>query len=71
MFKVFFGGGFESSSSAMSFGMYELAKHPEIQQKAYEDIINVLKQHNGELTYDSMADMKYVNACLDGECRSY
>lgn len=64
---IFFGGGFESSSSAMSFCMYELAKHPEIQQKAYEDIINVLQQHNGQITYDSVADMKYVNACLDGE----
>lgn len=65
---VFYGGGFESSSSAMSFLMYELAKHPDEQQKAYEDIVNVLQQHNGQLTYDSMADMKYVNACLDGEC---
>lgn len=64
---LFFAGGFESSSSTMSFCMYELAKHPDIQQKAYEEIIDVLKKHDGNLTYDSVADMKYMRHCLDGK----
>lgn len=63
---LFFGGGFESSSSTMSFCMYELAKSPEKQQKAYDEIVTVLKQHDGQLTYDALADMKYVDCCLEG-----
>lgn len=63
---LFFAGGYESSSTTMSFCMYELAKKPEIQQKAYEDIIASLDKHNGQLTYDSVADMKFVDNCIQG-----
>ncbi|XP_055304014.1 uncharacterized protein LOC129569305 [Sitodiplosis mosellana] len=66
---LFFGGGFESSSSTMSFCMYELAKSPEKQQKAYEEITKILEQHEGQLTYDAVADMKYVDCCLDESLR--
>lgn len=63
---LFFVGGFESSSSTMSFLMYELAKHPEIQQKVYEEIVEVLKKHDGKLTYEAAAAMTYLGQCLDG-----
>lgn len=65
---LFFVGGFESSSSTMSFCMYELAKHPEIQQNIYDEIVDVLQKYNGILTYEAVADMKYLGQCLDGEC---
>lgn len=64
---LFFAGGFESSSSTMSFCMYELAKHPKIQEKVYNEIVDVLQKHNGNLTYEAVADMKYMGQCLDGE----
>lgn len=50
----------------MSFCMYELAKAQDIQQKAYEEIVAVLDKHNGQLTYDALADMKYVEHCIEG-----
>lgn len=59
-------GGFESSSSTMSFCMFELAKHPEIQQRVYDEIVDVIHKHGG-LTYDAVSDMKYLGQCLDGE----
>lgn len=64
---AFFIGGFESSSSTMSFCLYELATHPGIQQKVYEEITDVLRRHNGKLTYDSVTDMKYMDCCLHGK----
>lgn len=66
---LFFSGGFESSSSTMSFCMYELAKHPEIQQRAYNDIVDTLKAHDGQLTYESVAEMKYIDHCIDESLR--
>ncbi|XP_031624986.1 probable cytochrome P450 6d5 [Contarinia nasturtii] len=66
---LFFGGGFESSSSTMSFCLYELAKNPETQQKAYEEIVDVLEKHDGKLTYDSVADMKFIESCIDESLR--
>lgn len=64
---LFFVGGFESSSSTMSFLMYELAKNPDIQQKAYEEIVQVVEKYNGALTYEAVADMKYMEQCLNGK----
>ncbi|KAJ6644085.1 putative cytochrome P450 6d5 [Pseudolycoriella hygida] len=66
---LFFAGGYESSSSTMSFLMYELAKNPKIQEEAYEDIMKALKKHDGKLTYDSVADMKFVEQCLNESLR--
>lgn len=64
---LFFIAEFETTSSAMSFFMYELAKYPEVQQKAYEEIVKVLEEYDGKLTYDAIVDMKYVGQCLDGK----
>lgn len=50
----------------MSFCLYELAKAPEIQAKVHSEIDAVLKKHNGQLTYDAMNEMKYLENCIDG-----
>jgi cytochrome P450 family 6 len=64
---VFFLAGFETSSTVMSFALYELAANQEVQEKARECVRNTLKKHNSELTYESMMDMTYVTQCLNGE----
>lgn len=56
----------------MTFCLFELAKHPEIQSKVHDEIDRVLQQHNGEITYESISDMKYLDACIDGSiCISF
>lgn len=69
---AFFEAGFESSSTTLTFCMHELAKNPEIQSRAHEEIDRVLQQHNGKITYESISDMKYLAACIDGKiCTSF
>lgn len=63
---LFFIAGYESTSTTMSFCLYELAKNPEIQQKANEEIVEVLQEHNGKITYESLNQMKYLESCIDG-----
>lgn len=63
---LFFIAGYESTSTTMSFCLYEMAKDPEIQQKAFEEITNVLREHNGKITYESLSQMKYLENCIDG-----
>lgn len=63
---VFFAAGFETSSTGMSFCLYELAKSPEIQQRAHEEIDRVLAKHDGKFTYESISEMKFLEACVDG-----
>lgn len=64
---VFYTASFESSSTTMSFCMYELAKKPEVQRKVHAEIDAVLSQYNGELTYESIGEMKFMERCIDGE----
>lgn len=64
---AFFATGFETSSTTMSFCLYELAVNQEIQKKVREEVYDVLKKHGGKLTYDAVLDMKYMEMVLDGE----
>lgn len=64
---LFFGGGFESSSTTMAFCMYELARNQEIQQKACEEIDMIFEKYDGVLSYDSIMEMKYIKYCIEGE----
>jgi cytochrome P450 family 6 len=43
----------------MYYALYELALHPEIQNRLRAEIMQVLNKHNGELTYDGMQEMAY------------
>lgn len=63
---VFFLAGFETSSSTLSFCLYELAKNRDMQQRVHNEIDRVLAQHNGEITYESISEMKFLDQCIDG-----
>lgn len=59
--------GFETSSTTLSFCLYELAKNPEIQKKVHQEIDQIKEKHNGQLSYDAVNDMKYLEWCIDGK----
>jgi cytochrome P450 family 6 len=63
-------GGYETSGSTLSFALYELALHPEIQQSLRAEILQVLCKHDGKLTYDGIQDMFYLDRVVSGEERS-
>lgn len=63
---VFFGAGNETSSSTLAFVMHELAVNPDIQQRVHDEIDAVLEKYDGQITYDSITEMKYLEACIDG-----
>lgn len=65
---VFFAAGFETSSSTLSLCLYELAKNPDIQERVIDEIDRVLEMNNGNITYDCVNDMKYLECCIDGKC---
>ena len=59
--------GYETSASTLSFALYELALHPEIQHSLRAEIVQVLSKHDGKLTYDGMQDMSYLDRVVSGE----
>nr|UOV22656.1 cytochrome P450 6a23 [Epicauta chinensis] len=68
---IFFLAGFETSSTTMTFALYELARQPRIQQKLRKEINDVLQKHNNQITYDAIKDMKYMNQVIKETLRKY
>ncbi|TMW51341.1 hypothetical protein DOY81_003582 [Sarcophaga bullata] len=67
---VFFLGGFETSSSTMSFALYELALHPEIQDRVREEVNEMFGQDQ-EISYESLKDITYLDQVLQETLRKY
>ncbi|PNF21100.1 hypothetical protein B7P43_G05546 [Cryptotermes secundus] len=63
---IFLAGGFETSGTTMSFALYELAMHPDIQHRLREEITRVMAKHQGELTYEGMQEMSYLDMVVSG-----
>ncbi|XP_016960477.2 probable cytochrome P450 6a14 [Drosophila biarmipes] len=67
-----FVAGFETSSSTMSFCLYELALNQDIQQRVRQKIDSVLSStEGGEITYDALAEMTYLEQVLAETLRKY
>lgn len=62
---VFFIAGFETSSSAISNALYELALNPEVQDKLRQEIKEYFNKHN-ELKYEYIKDMTYLDLVFRG-----
>lgn len=51
----------------MSFCLYELAMNEDVQNILRREILQVLEKHGNNLTYDSMAEMKYLQMVIEGQ----
>lgn len=63
---TFYADGFETSSIALSFALFEIAANPEIQRKVMKEVDTVLDKYDGEITYDSIQEMCYLDNVLSG-----
>ncbi|XP_069702400.1 probable cytochrome P450 6a14 [Periplaneta americana] len=68
---VFFLAGFETSSTTMTFCLYELAVNQDIQERLREEIDSVLEKNDGEITYDSIFEMEYLDKVVNETLRKY
>lgn len=57
-----FFSGFESSSTASTFTLMELAKNKGYQERAREDIKKAINKHGW--TIDAFNEMKYLDQCI-------
>jgi cytochrome P450 family 6 len=58
---------YETSATALSYALYELALHPEIQQRVREEILQMLRKNDGKLTYDNIQETPYLDRVVSGE----
>lgn len=63
---TFFTAGYETTGNLISFTLYELGLHPDIQERVREEILEKIEAH-GDLTYETIKDMKYLNMVVSGK----
>ncbi|KAG6464387.1 hypothetical protein O3G_MSEX014478 [Manduca sexta] len=68
---VFFAAGFETSSSATSFTLHELAFNQDVQLKIQKEIDQVLAKYNNELCYDAVAEMSLLSMAFKESLRIF
>ncbi|XP_076259777.1 putative cytochrome P450 28a5 [Rhynchophorus ferrugineus] len=69
--STFFFDGYFTSSLVLSYLLLCLAMYPEYQDKVRDEIKETLEKNNGEIPYESLHDMPWLNACLYESTRVY
>ncbi|XP_042336762.1 cytochrome P450 3A29-like [Sceloporus undulatus] len=67
---IFIFGGYETTSSALSFLSYSLAIHPDVQQKLQEEIDKALP-NQATPSYDAVFQMDYLDMVVNETLRLY
>ncbi|KAL1244355.1 Thromboxane-A synthase [Trichinella spiralis] len=68
---VFLLAGYETSSTAMGFAAWLLAKHPEVQEKLRQEVNVKFNDIQIGQEYDVIHDMPYMNAVMQETLRLY
>nr|ARO50442.1 cytochrome P450 [Chironomus tentans] len=68
---IFLIAGLETSAIAITFCTYELAFNQDIQDRLRTEIETVLKKHDGDVTYDAIMEMKYLEMVINETLRKY
>ncbi|CAD0206531.1 unnamed protein product [Chrysodeixis includens] len=68
---LFFGAGFETSSTSLMWTLFELAKNPDKQKKAILEVDAYLRRHDNKLEYECISETSYLEACVDEALRLY
>ncbi|XP_037812684.1 cytochrome P450 6g1-like [Lucilia sericata] len=69
--SIFMSAGFETSATTMANALFEMAKNQEVQQKLRKEIVQTLARDEGEMSYDSLNKMEYLQMVIDETLRLY
>ncbi|KXJ71991.1 hypothetical protein RP20_CCG019182 [Aedes albopictus] len=67
---VFLNAGYETSSSTVTFCMFELCRNRDLLRKVHEEIDRVLAD-NREVSYEALGEMTFLESCIDETLRKY
>ncbi|XP_014476478.1 PREDICTED: cytochrome P450 9e2-like [Dinoponera quadriceps] len=68
---IFFLAGFETSATLMCFLVHELAVHRDIQDRLFEEVERHFAEGNGEISYESLSKMTYMDMVVSEALRKY
>ncbi|XP_049838578.1 cytochrome P450 6k1-like [Schistocerca gregaria] len=64
-------GGLDTSVSTMTYALYQLAVHQQIQDRVRLDIREAIFRHGGEFTYQALGAMNQLDYVIDETMRLY
>lgn len=67
---LFFFAGFETSSTAMTYTLFELAQNHDIQSRVRREINDICGKYNNEVTYEALMEMPLLDRVIYGESQS-
>lgn len=56
--------GIDTTSNSTAIALYYLAKNPEAQEKAFEELIKVLPDKESDLQENYLNSIPYLKACI-------
>ncbi|KAG5877926.1 hypothetical protein JTB14_004179 [Gonioctena quinquepunctata] len=56
--------GYEAASVTLDFTCYQLALNKDVQEKARQEINEVLSRHDGNITYEAIMEMSYLEKVI-------
>lgn len=68
---LFFFAGFETSSTAMTYTLFELAQNHGIQTEVRNEINDICRKYDNEITYDGLMEMPLLDRVVHGESLSH
>lgn len=67
----FFLAGIEPTAAGMFGTLMELGRHPDVLKRVHKEVDAIFVKYNGELTYDAITEMKYLDNVLNESLRLY
>lgn len=63
---LFYLAGFETTAATISFTLNEISQRSNVLNRLIQDIEDALDKHQQQISYESLKDMKYLDACIMG-----
>ncbi|XP_053673735.1 uncharacterized protein LOC128723995 [Anopheles nili] len=68
---LFYTAGSDTSTSAISYTLHELTHNADAMMKLQQEIDDMMERHNGQINYDNIKEMKYLDQCVKETLRKY
>ncbi|CAG2182569.1 unnamed protein product, partial [Oppiella nova] len=68
---TYFLAGTKTTSTVLAFCTYVLAVNPDCQQRLYDEIQAITGNQNGDIGYETLDSMPYLDACVSETLRLY
>lgn len=68
---IFYFGGFDTASLLMYLAVHEIAVNSNVHEKLQAEVDQVLEQCNGDVTYEALHAMRYLDSIMNETLRLY